>query len=117
MSDFLAQHARFYSQGYFFGKLFDLGDYPGAIVGNDTREKVVGDIFIIHDAPHTFAVLDEYEEVGNHFPVPNEYKREEIIVYTHQEEKLEAWVYLYNHPTGQLSPIFSGDFLKHGANT
>jgi gamma-glutamylcyclotransferase (GGCT)/AIG2-like uncharacterized protein YtfP len=112
MSAFLSLHAEFHSQGYFYGKLFDVGEYPGAILSSKQTEKVYGTVFRLPDAEKVFPVLDAYEEVGEAFPQPNEYTREKITVYT-QHKQIICWTYLYNHPTHALTQIKSGDYLYY----
>ncbi len=40
--------------------LCDLGKYPGAIKG-DSKDEVIGDVFIIENPDKTFKILDKYE--------------------------------------------------------
>ncbi len=110
MSIYLSRHADFYCKGYFYGRLYNLGEYPGAITGTNPNERVYGNIFKLKNPGKIFSVLDEYEEVGEKFPSPNEYRREKIKVYCYNNE-IEAWIYLYNHSVLNLSLIPSGDYL------
>lgn len=111
MSLFLAQNAEFYNKGYFFGRLYDLGEYPGAILSDNRGEKVFGNIFKLNDPQNVFSVLDDYEEVGEKYPFPNEYRREKVKVYSNCNEKMDAWIYLFNHSVENLTLISSGDYL------
>ena len=72
------------------GRLYNLGEYPGAVLSNVFADWVRGDVFRLNQAEATLAVLDEYE--GAHFTrVPQQ-------VYLPSGMQL-AWVYLY---TGRL---------------
>lgn len=106
---YLKQQCRFYNTGKFKGKLYDIGEYPGAVYA-DTDQFVYGSIFVIDNLDKVFIKLDAYEGFGDDQPQPNEFIRELIEVDT-DGGKLKCWVYLYNLPTDRLQPILSGRFL------
>ncbi len=108
---YLKQHCYFYSTGKFKGRLYDIGEYPGAISA-DTDQFVHGSIFVINDLDEVFTKLDDYEGFGYDQPQPNEFVRELINIETNQE-KLKCWVYLYNLPTKGLWQIDSGDYSQY----
>jgi gamma-glutamylcyclotransferase (GGCT)/AIG2-like uncharacterized protein YtfP len=110
MSLYLNENADFYNKGYFIGKLYNIGKYPGAIVSDDYKDKVHGNIFKLNNVD-IFSILDDYEGVGNNFSYPNEYVRKKIKVYTDNEE-LDSWIYLYNYSVEYLYMIESGDYLN-----
>ena len=110
VAQFLNSNAEFYNDGYFHGKLFDLGDYPGAVESEKSEDKVFGTIFQIRNPEIVFPVLDEYEEVGDKFSTPNEYTRKKIKVFTNCNEAKICHVYLYNHPVDSGRQIVSGTF-------
>ncbi len=104
---FLEKNAKFLCKGFFYGKLYEIDGYPGAVLSNSHNEKVFGNIYKLHDEEKVLSYLDKYEEIGEHFPAPYEYKREIITVYS-PKENFKCWVYLYNHPTHHLERIVSG---------
>jgi gamma-glutamylcyclotransferase (GGCT)/AIG2-like uncharacterized protein YtfP len=75
---------------------------------------VYGKIFTIQEVQKLLAALDAYEEAGDNFPSPNEYRRTKVRVYTLQNEEISAWLYVYNHPTGHLEQIVSGEWGING---
>lgn len=107
MSLYLKDNSVFVSKGYFFGKLYDVEDFPGAVKSVDTSEKVLGSLYQITDSKTLFSVLDVYEDV------PNLFKREVLSVFAADGKKIESWIYLFNQSTRGLRLISSGDYLKY----
>lgn len=113
MSKFLTKHSEFVGQGFFYGKLYEVSWYPGAVLSNNMDEKVYGHIFEIRDHEKVFKILDAYEGIGDFFPEPNEYKRAQVTGYLGSSETdVKVWLYIYNHPTDHLKRIPSGYYLK-----
>ena len=102
VAQFLKSNADFYAEGYFHGKLFDLGDYPGAIESNNSEDKVFGSTFKVRNPDAVFVALDEYEETGDKFPSPNEFIRTKIDVFDHKGKIIRSYVYLYMWPVEHL---------------
>ena len=108
---YLKQHCRFYANGKFNGLLYDIGEYPGAILSADKKNFVHGSIFYISNPDETLKVLDDYEEFGLQYPQPNEFIRE-IVEITTNYDKVKCWTYLYNQPVKNLRQIASGRYLQ-----
>jgi gamma-glutamylcyclotransferase (GGCT)/AIG2-like uncharacterized protein YtfP len=108
---FLQKHSKYWGNGYFFGQLFDVGDYPGAVYDALCTEKVFGDIFLLKNK-EVLHMLDAYEGVGESNPQPQEYKREMIAIFS-EGQAISCWTYLYNHPLQTLKKISSGDYLQY----
>ncbi|HEY8782324.1 MAG TPA: gamma-glutamylcyclotransferase family protein [Mucilaginibacter sp.] len=109
---FLKECCSFYKKGKFKGKLFDLGEYPGAILGDGADHFVYGSIFLMNDPVETLKMLDDYEGFGNSQPQPNEFIRELAKVET-GDETLNCWAYLYNLPVEGHWHIESGDYREY----
>ena len=105
MSDFLQRHSTFWANGYFYGKLYDLGKYPGAILSLNNEDKVYGQIFQLNNANAVLPPLDRYEGVGE-----DVYSREKINAITETGERLECWVYLYCKAVNHHIYIASGNY-------
>lgn len=106
MSRFLANHSEFVDKGYFYGKLYEVNNFPGSVLGSNTFDKVFGSLYKITNKDHIFNVLDSYEGVEEGL-----FKRYVIDVYI-KNEVVTSWVYLYNQPTNHLKLIVSGDYLN-----
>ncbi len=112
MSNYLRYNAQNIGRGFIYGKLFDIGDYPGAILNTNKSSKVFGNVFIMNSPQAVLSVLDEYEGVGSQFPQPNEYKRQLVDVQLNNS-KLTCWAYLYNCSGVGLRCINTGCYIRY----
>jgi len=53
---------KYVGDGFVHGRLYDLGEYPGAILGRTGHSKVFGKIYELPDDPAVLRQLDRYEE-------------------------------------------------------
>ncbi|HEX8125313.1 MAG TPA: gamma-glutamylcyclotransferase family protein [Allosphingosinicella sp.] len=98
----LERALEFVSEGTFRGNLYDLGDYPGAVLADGV---VRGEVYQIKDAA-ILEILDRYEEFDPDQPERSLFIRERVNI----PEAGEAWIYLYNGSSGERRPIVSGDW-------
>ncbi len=109
----LMQSLRFVGIGKIRGQLFDLGEYPGAVVGENFETNVVGEIYELPEPRAVFALLDVYEGF-----VPGEleaslFARIQASATLSDGSQLVCWLYAYNDwvATGRL--IESGDYVEY----
>ncbi len=103
----------FIGTGSVNGQLYDLGDYPGAIVGENFDSKIFGEVYELDQPKKILEILDQYENF-----IPGEL---EASLFARVKEKItmsdgsqmEGWMYVYNDwvATGKL--IESGDYAKY----
>ena|ERR1700754_225703 len=109
---YLQQHCTFLQPGKFKGKLYDMGEYPGAIIQENGDQYVHGSIYLMDEPKKILSFIDEYEGFGSDQDQPNLFIRilKEIETVT---KPMDCWVYVYNLPVvGQLTEIKSGRYLK-----
>ncbi len=112
IATYLKSKSTFLGEGYVYGKLYDIGKYPGLVDDKQSKNKVLGHIFQLSNPIEMLPNLDYYECVGEGFEAPNEYRRETITVHLKNEQEL-CWVYLYNSLTTDLKQIESGNYLAY----
>lgn len=107
------QGLRFVGKGQVAGELYDLGAYPGAIVGANFQTKVIGEVYELPEPQTTLAQLDVYEGF-----VPGEleaslFARTKEMISLEDGQQLDCWMYVYNDwvATGHLIP--GGDYLAY----
>ena len=110
MSSFLEKNAEYLDEGYFYGRLYLIDDYPGAVTGKPEDGKVYGHIFRIPEPDNVFPIIDNYEEIGEEFPIPNEYRREQTSIICKDGSSLLCWAYIYNRSVNNLQQLPSGYF-------
>jgi gamma-glutamylcyclotransferase (GGCT)/AIG2-like uncharacterized protein YtfP len=108
---YLKEHSHFYDEGRLRGRLYNIGNYPGAVLQDDSDSCVHGSIFLIDEPKTVLKELDDYEGFGDPFLQPNEFIRKLVEVEA-RGMILKCWVYLYNLPVNSLPQISSGDYLK-----
>ena len=108
---YLKQYCTFYKPGKFKGKLYDLGEYPGA-VHDDNNGYVYGSIFQLLNQAEAFEYLDDYEGFGDDQDQPNLFIRKFISIET-DNEQINCWGYLYNLSVAGFRLIESGDYLQY----
>jgi len=80
---------------------------------------VFGDLALLRseaaDVDEVLGILDAYEESGEPFQKPWEYRRELVPVRQVDSGKwVHAWAYLYNWPLpSHTVKVLSGDYVKH----
>jgi len=101
----------FFSKGKIAGKLYDLGEYPGAVLSSKGEGfYVYGDIVFMKTPDVTIGLLDDYEGFGDDQEQPNLFVRELVDVET-TNGKIGCLMYLYNLPIEGLKQIISGKYL------
>ena len=108
-------HSTFVGVGELPGRLFNVGDYPGAIYQRDSADFVVGELYQLKKPELVLPSLDDYEECCPPHERPWEFIRTICTVRMRRLRlSVRAWCYLYNHNTDQLNFIGSDylDFLQ-----
>lgn len=112
IADYLHQNSDFIGEGTFPGKLYDLGNYPGAVYDATAITRVHGHIFRLHDSAILLKRLDLYEGIYLSQPEKNEYRRE-LVPVNINHELLYCWAYLYNFSTDLLKEIDTGRYFDY----
>jgi gamma-glutamylcyclotransferase (GGCT)/AIG2-like uncharacterized protein YtfP len=108
---YLKDNSTFYSQGKLKGRLFDIGEYPGAIISTDKDHEITGSVYRL-TSPNALKVIDDYEGYGEGRDQPNLYIRKKLPVQT-MEGLVACWVYLYNLSVNGLVEIESGNYHNY----
>lgn len=107
---YLRDNSSFYSEATVEGKLYDIGEYPGAVLCDDGG-FIYGVILQLYDPGAAFGLLDIYEGFGASQPQPNEFIRVQAEAQT-TSGTVDCWIYLYNLPTCGLILIENGRYTK-----
>lgn len=107
---FLRKHCSFVKKGKFKGRLYDMGEYPGAVADLRADSYVHGSIYLMADASVVLEKLDDYEGYGNDQEQPNLFIRKLMEIETNARS-IDCWVYLYNREVDKLTIIDSGEYL------
>jgi gamma-glutamylcyclotransferase (GGCT)/AIG2-like uncharacterized protein YtfP len=109
---YLKQNCTFYAEGKFKGRLYDLGEYPGAIVDKTSNNDILGSILELKNSDEVLKRLDDYEGFGEHQNQPNLFIRVMVSVEA-SNKNIKCWVYLYNLPVDGFRVIESGDYNSY----
>jgi len=83
-------------RGRVWGKLVDLGSYPGAMLGRQFRRTIPGLIFSLPDDPKVLAKLDRYEEFFPEAPEQSLFLRRLVNVEQEDLTRTPCWIYEWN---------------------
>jgi gamma-glutamylcyclotransferase (GGCT)/AIG2-like uncharacterized protein YtfP len=108
---YIQQHCIFLQPGKFKGKLYDMGEYPGAVVQETGDQYVYGSIYLMDEPEKILAFIDDYEGFGDDQEQPNLFIRMLRDTET-ASETMKCWVYLYNLPVEHFTQVKSGRYLK-----
>jgi len=100
-------------QGRIRGSLYDFGDYPGVVL--DEAGWVSGELYRVPDLPARLAQLDREEWYDPADEAGSLYVRQRVAVQLGDGPSRDAWLYVYNGPSGRGSRIDSGDWRAHVA--
>jgi gamma-glutamylcyclotransferase (GGCT)/AIG2-like uncharacterized protein YtfP len=111
-ADYLKRNCTCLFTGKLKGLLYDIGEYPGAIISNNTEGYIHGGIFKLHHPVENLRMIDDYEGYGPEQELPNLYIRSITSIET-DKGFVNAWVYLYNLPVDGLPQIKSGNYAEY----
>jgi gamma-glutamylcyclotransferase (GGCT)/AIG2-like uncharacterized protein YtfP len=98
--------------GYIHGFLYDLGEYPGAVLAPPTGATISGHVFELPFDGDVLASLDEYEGFDPDNPEGSLFIRTKSLVTLQDGSQLECWVYLYNRDPKSAPLVVGGDYLR-----
>jgi len=107
---------RAFAKGTVTGVLYDLGDYPGAVLDPASDKKILGTVFRIPSNATFLDKLDEYE--GFHLSAPSTslFIRKRCPVRLSTGRTLHCWVYEYNGKRAGLPVLANGVYrARHTA--
>ena len=105
----LLRHADWIGAARCRGRLYDLGRYPGLVLGAGAAE-VRGDLLRIREPRLLLPLLDRYEGCAPRMPGPREFARAQTQI-LYADRPLKCWIYVYTGPTRGRALIRSGDYL------
>ena len=94
------------------GKLYDFGEFPGAIIDQSCRTMIHGELVLLPADNRVFEVLDRYEEFDPLRPKRSLFIRKKAKVRLADGSSLEGWIYVYNRPPGNAKLVRGGDYLR-----
>jgi len=99
-------------RGFVHGRLYDLGEYPGAVLAK-TGPTIAGVIFELPEDPDVLHRIDEYEGYDPAHPEASLFVRKEWpVTFQGNNKKGKCWIYVYNRHPGSAPNIASGDYSK-----
>lgn len=88
--------------------LYDLGQYPGAVLGAGVDDIVHGEVVLLENPEATLPWLDDYEGYVHGAGDANEYDRLVTEVRLAGGGSFDAWVYVLRRAPSQTCRIVSG---------
>ena len=94
------------------GVLYDLGEYPGAVLKTSSRKRIFGTVFRLSGGPEVLRELDEYEGFDPKDPQASLFVRTLHPVTLAEGGTVPCWVYEYNKEPGRARVLTTGRFGK-----
>lgn len=111
-AEYLNQHCKFISEGKVKGLLYDIGEYPGALIDSSQESYIYGNIFRMDEPGAILKVIDDYEGIGELYNHPQEYIREQVDILT-DNGNMSCWMYIYNLTVDTYRQIPAGDYIQY----
>lgn len=99
-------------KGHVHGVLYDLGEYPGAILNLSSNRRITGTVLRLPDAPGILQQLDKYEGFDPGAPATSLFLRKLHPVALAADRILQCWIYVYNRKPGTARILTSGSYRK-----
>ena len=113
MAHILEGCCEYMDKAHIRGTLYDLGRYPGVLIGPGQDDQVYGEVFRLIDREQALLALDEYEECAPHSPTPHLYHRRKFTAETESGPTVSCWVYVFNRSVEGCEYIPGGDYLTY----
>ena len=94
------------------GRLYDFGEFPGAILDPSSRTLIHGELVALPSDDRILEALDRYEEFDPVAPKKSLFIRKKVNVSMADGSRREGWIYVYNRPPGKAKVVRGGDYLR-----
>lgn len=94
------------------GRLYDLGEYPGAVLSKTSRSVIHGEVFELPGDAQTLSSLDNYEGFEPAKPSSSLFVRRAWPVIMDDGTRLRCWVYVYNGAMKDAQPLRNGRYAR-----
>ncbi len=91
------------------GWLYDLGEYPGALLAEDGG-TIMGELLELPADENLLHALDQYEGIDESTPSNSLFVRTRCRAAMPDGQIVEAWIYVYNQTLKGARLIESGDY-------
>jgi gamma-glutamylcyclotransferase (GGCT)/AIG2-like uncharacterized protein YtfP len=108
----LSAEATVVGAGWVNGRLFDLGEYPGLLDGEQPDDIVFGEVVWLSEPRLSLEWLDAYEGVSPQSCQDDEYVRVERQAMLDGGRTVAAWVYVYRGIVDRHRRIANGRWLS-----
>lgn len=103
----LRAESDFVGPGTFRGRLYDLGNYPGAVLSRSNGDRVRGEIYRLREPARTLSALDAYEDKA--------FRRLKTTIRREDGARTQCWIYVYTLPVTRFRRIAGGNYIKRHA--
>src|ERR1700751_34212 len=94
------------------GRLYDLGEYPGAVLSKNSRSVIRGEVFELPGDKSTLSSLDDYEGFEPNKQASSLFLRRAWPVTMDDGKRVQCWVYVYNGTMKDAQPMRSGRYSR-----
>jgi gamma-glutamylcyclotransferase (GGCT)/AIG2-like uncharacterized protein YtfP len=106
------EQLRAVGEGFVRGVLYDLGDYPGAVLDPSSQQRIAGTVFELPEDDDVLRQLDEYEGFDPNAPGKSLFLRTRCPVALGSGRTLQCWIYIYNGTPEPARILASGIYRK-----
>src|ERR1700676_5179563 len=94
------------------GRLYDLGEYPGAVLSEKSRSVIRGEVFELPGDRNTLTSLDNYEGFERGKRSSSLFLRRAWPVLMDDGTRAQCWVYVYNGTMKDAHPGRRGRYPR-----
>lgn len=98
--------------GHVRGKLYDFGEFPGAVLDPSSRTIIHGELVALPPEEQILEALDRYEEFDPSDPKRSLFVRKKAKIQMADGSSREGWIYVYNRHPGSAKLLRGGDYLR-----
>ncbi len=108
----IVRQLEFINAGCVGGRLYDLGEYPGAVIDTASESVIIGKLFRLPEPMEVLARLDEYEGFDQASPDDSLFRRVSGEVTLAGARKIAGWIYVLNRCRTDAVLIPDGNYLN-----
>jgi gamma-glutamylcyclotransferase (GGCT)/AIG2-like uncharacterized protein YtfP len=103
---------RFIGRGFIRARLYDLGEFPGAVRSDAVDDRVAGEVFELTDPDNQIKQLDEVEEYDLEKPEESLFLRQLVEVDLEDQRTSNAWAYFLPKTPPGAPRIQTGNYAE-----